>query len=235
MSVAIPPLAETQAHVACELLAAATEAAAVAVEEAKKAWSAVWQDGAGDNDAATAAWEKVEELQGDWESAAWEECEALKVAPRIEEPVERGLSLSAYEFLALPRYENAHRQLERLVLLLRARSYSPASVEAWAEKARAIGKEVALIRSFVKAHHEEMAAEAEIIMLRDADARSTVAAFGVAVAPPKGWLPPNWEPRVAAAGRSIAAREIIFANPLSIEGDGAGAGASVAALLAMRC
>jgi hypothetical protein len=226
---ATPPLAETQAHVACGRLAAATEAAAVAVEEAKKAWSAVWQDGAGDNDAAAAAWEKVEELQGDWESAAWEECEALKATPRVEGPVERGLSLSAYEFLALPRYESAHRQLERLVLLLRARGYAPASVEEWAEKARAVGKEVTLIRSFVTAHHTDMAAEAEIATLRDADARSTVAAFGVAVSPPKGWLPPNWEARVAAAGRSAAAREMIAASPLSN-----GAGASVAALLAMR-
>lgn len=204
-------------------MSVATVAAAVAVEEAKKAWSAVWRDGAGDNDAAAAAWEKVEELQGDWESAAWEECEALKVAPRVEGPVEYGCSLAVYEFLALPRYEEAHGQLVRLVELLRARGYAPASVEEWAEKAREVGKEMALIRAFVEAHRAEMAAEAELAALREADAAVTLAEK------PKGWLPPNWEARVAAAGRSAAAREVIAASPLT-----AGAGVSVAALLAMR-
>jgi hypothetical protein len=200
------------AHRTLAELEAATAASALAIEEAKAAWSAVWRDGAGDNAAATAAWERVEELQGDWESAAWEECEALKVAPRVEGPVERGLTLSAYEFTALPRYESAHGQLGRLVMLLRARGYAPASVEPWAEKARAVGKEVALIRSFLSAHREEIAVEAELAVLREADARSTVAA----VAPPKGWLPPNWEARVAAAGRSAAAREVIAASPLTV-------------------
>jgi hypothetical protein len=204
------------AHRTLAELEAATAASALAIEEAKAAWSAVWRDGAGDNTAATAAWERVEELQGEWESAAWEECEALKAAARVEGPVERGLSLSVYETRELPRYEEAHGQLGRMVMLLRARGYAPASVEPWAEEARAIGAEAALIRAFVEAHRAEAAAEAELAVLREKDAAATVAAFGAVEARPKRWLPPNWDARVAAAGRSAAAREVIASSPLHV-------------------
>jgi len=196
-------------------LAAATAAAATAVEEAKTAWRTIWDDGAGDNTAAAAAWEKVEELQGDWESAAWEECEALKAVPYVEGPVERGLPLEAYETRELPRYETDHGNLVRLVSLLRDRGYSPAAVEPWAEKARAVGAEAALIRAFVEAHRAAAAAEAELAALREADRVATVAAFGSVEARPKSWLPPNWDARVAAAGRAAAAQDAVAASPLT--------------------
>ena len=198
------------AHRTLAELEAATAASALAIEEAKKAWRTIWDDGAGDNTVAAAAWERVEELQGDWESAAWEECEALKAAARVEGPVERGLTLSVYETRELPRYEEAHGQLGRMVMLLRARGYAPASVEPWAEEARAIGAEAALIRAFVEAHRAEAAAEMELAALREADAAVTP------VEMPKRWLPPHWEARVAAAGRSAAARDVIASSPLRV-------------------
>ena len=197
-------------------LTAATEAAAVAVEEAKKAWSVIWDDGNGDNTAAAAAVEKIEEAQSAWESAAWEECEALKAVPYVVGLVERGLTLEAYETRELPRYEADYRHLVRLVTLLRDRGYSPAGVEPWAEKARDVGMVAAMIRAYVEAHHTETIAEAELAALREADRAATVAAFGTVEARPKNWLPPNWDARIAAAGRAARAREVIRASLLRV-------------------
>ena len=205
------------AHRTLAELEAATAASALAITEATAAWRIVYDDGAGDNDAATAAWEKVEELQGEWDSAAWEECEALKAMPWVEGPVERGLSLSAweecealliawradhglslaaYELRVLPHYAEAERQLWRIVELLRARRYAPAGIEPWTEKARALGKKLALIRTCMEAHRAVIAAEKEISVLRAAAAAS-------------GDMKLGWPECVAAAGRAAAARKLI--------------------------
>ena len=179
---------------------AITEAASLAVKTATEAWRTIWQDGAGDNDAATAAWTAVEEAESVWKDAAWEECNVLQGACTLVN-IEGGLSLSEYE-RALPLYVEGHRQMGRLVELLRARGCTDRSISICVDHASRIEKDVALMRSFIEAHHEEAVAKEELTALR-----ATAAASGDPLL--------GWEERVVVAGRSAVARETIVANPLS--------------------
>jgi hypothetical protein len=186
-----------------KMLGAATEAASLAITEATDAWRTVWQDGAGDNDAATVAWTAVEEAQSVWDDAAWEECEALKGAYRPSGPVTDGLSDTEYEERLLPRYLEAECQLKRLIELLIARRHALASVEPWMRDAESIVREISLMRAFVNAYREEAEAEAELAALREKAAASGDPRLG-------------WEERVAAVGRSVAARKVITVSPLFV-------------------
>lgn len=176
-----------------------TEAASLAVKTATEAWRTVWQDGAGDNDAATVAWTAVEEAESVWKDAAWEECEALQGSFGLEN-IESGLSLSDYQ-RELPRYIETHGLMVRLVELLRARGRTEASIRICADRASTIEKDVRLMRSFVEAHREEAAAEEELMALRAAAAVSGDPLLG-------------WNERVVVAGRAAVARETIVSSPL---------------------
>jgi hypothetical protein len=185
-----------------KMLGAATAAASLAITEATEAWRIVYDHGAGDNEAAAAAWGKVEEAQSVWDDAAWEECEALKGAYRPSVPVMNGLSVTDYE-TRLPRYVEAECQLKRLIELFVARRYALASVEPWMHDAESIGREVALMRAFVGAYHEEDEAEAELAILREA-------------AEDSGNKQHAWSERVAAVERAQNARKIWRMSPLYV-------------------
>jgi hypothetical protein len=185
-----------------KMLGAATEAASLAIKEATEAWRIVYDDGAGDNTAATVAWTAVEEAKSVWDDAAWEECEALKGAYRPSGPVTNGLSVADYEEL-LPRYVNAECQLKRLIELFVARRYAPVTVDPWIQDAAIIGREITLMRAFIDAYHEESAADVELDILREAAAAS-------------GNKHHAWSERVTAAGRSAAARKAIHLSPLFV-------------------
>ena len=188
--------------ISLKMLEAATEAASLTVKTATEAWRVIYDDGAGDNDAATVAWTAVEEAKSVWDDSAWEECEALKGAYRPSVPVMNGLSVTDYE-TRLPRYVEAERQLKRLLELFVARRYAPMSMEPWAHDAESIRLEISLMRAFIDAYHEESAAEAELAGLREAAEDSGVPLLG-------------WNERVTVAGRSAVALKAIYLSPLFV-------------------
>jgi uncharacterized protein YfcZ (UPF0381/DUF406 family) len=69
--------------------------------------------------------------------------------------------------------------------------------------AESIVREISLMRAFVNAYREEAEAEAELAALREKAAASGDPRLG-------------WEERVAAVGRSVAARKVITVSPLFV-------------------